>query len=172
MSKIAREPLYRRRRFPAEVIAREVWRISASRSACAWSRICRRLVTSSSRIRLFSNPTNWLGSASTAFATCRVRTGHACPYDGERHSAPLSPECLSSTTRNARGLTRRAKFHAHPMLRGYEIPDDSRDAVLYQLSSDAKRQRVGDADGKLSAQRQVPDWKRNDVSTVDVIGNR
>jgi len=35
-----RDPLYRRHRFPAEIIPTRCGSISASPSACGWSRIC------------------------------------------------------------------------------------------------------------------------------------
>lgn len=52
MSKIARDPLYRRCRFPADFIAHAVW-LYFRCSACAWSRTCWRHAASSSHIRPF-----------------------------------------------------------------------------------------------------------------------
>src|SRR3981189_3505927 len=67
--------------------------------------------------------------------------------------------------------TRGGQFHTHPLLRRDELHDNCGDPVSYQLSSDAERQRVGHADGELPAQCQISDWKRDEISTVDIIVN-
>ena len=53
MSQVAHDRLYRRHRFPAEVIAHAVWLYFRFPLPCAWWRTCWRLVASSSRIRPF-----------------------------------------------------------------------------------------------------------------------